>query len=649
MDGGGRISLVSLSDSAQYLIEMTDARLLSRGDINPFIADSWHRCLDKGLEPEQVPVEAVVSNSELAELRERNKRIWKFARPELESLFSQVAGTNSMVAFADNRGTVLDAILDHDFKDSIAAKAVVPGSVWDEAYRGTNALGLCLSTIQPCIVDGREHFFDKLGDLSCFASPVIDHNNRIVGIIDASTDAVSRRYHTLELVKLAGKNIENRLFLESFGGWLVLAFHARREYLGTAGEALLAVNEDGYVMGANANAKLMLNGLTFGGEQPFGRLFLMSFTELIGKLLRDHTITVSDRLGSSVFMTIREPGPLLRSSRPLPRFQMSAAQMPPTRDSDWEADDAADCGPVFEDPVVRKQLERARKMIEIGLPVLIQGEEGSGKSEFAASLHRDVCRNQPFVVVDGGLLDKDNYEAALFGDGGKLNYLDRTRLHGEPVVRRRLDRTDGKLGQAAGGTVLFENVCELPLQAQRDLLPVIDAVAAGAGRAGPFPRSVLFTTGTAPDQVARDDLLDRAFLNRIAGCRVDLPPIHQRSDFETIAVALLRRISPEFLFSKRALTTLRNHFWNGNIRQLRTVLQLAVANAGTTVLRDEVADVLGMLRDSHDHPCPACIGSPIRQQKCLTIRKVWSESGGNISLTSRKLGVSRTTIYAHIR
>ena len=105
---------------------------------------------------------------------------------------NQIAGTNFMVAYADTRGVVLDALLDDEFKKSDAGKAVIPGSIWTENYRGTNALGLALHSGSSQIVAGHDHFFRKLGNLSCFAVPIYGQDDQIVGVIDATSDAASR-------------------------------------------------------------------------------------------------------------------------------------------------------------------------------------------------------------------------------------------------------------------------------------------------------------------------------------------------------------------------------------------------------------------------------------------------------------------------
>ena len=123
------------------------------------ISTSWARCSSIGLNPAGKPVDAVTSNTELSEIIQENQHNRKFVLPELEHLYNQIAGTNFMVAYADTRGVVLDAILDEEFKKSDAGKAVIPGSIWTENYRGTNALGLALHSGASQIVAGQDHFF----------------------------------------------------------------------------------------------------------------------------------------------------------------------------------------------------------------------------------------------------------------------------------------------------------------------------------------------------------------------------------------------------------------------------------------------------------------------------------------------------------
>ena len=169
-------------------------REMLTANMNSEISDSWARCISNGLDPFKRPKRSVISFQELEEIRQKKENIRKIIIPELELLYSQVAGTNFMVAFSDNEGLVLDTIYDKTCLEGDVGKAVIPGSIWSEKVCGTNGLGLAVALQKPTIVSGKEHFFTNHEKISCFASPIINHEGKTVGIIDASTDARSRPF-----------------------------------------------------------------------------------------------------------------------------------------------------------------------------------------------------------------------------------------------------------------------------------------------------------------------------------------------------------------------------------------------------------------------------------------------------------------------
>ena len=266
------------------------------------ISDSWSRCIAEGLDPFKDPKQSVISSVELKEIKEKNKALRKIVLPELELLYSQIAGTNFMVAYSDENGLVLDTIYDKACLQTDVGKNVIPGSIWTEKVCGTNGLGLSVELKKPTIVSGKEHFFIAHENISCFASPIINYDGKTIGIIDASTDYMSREQHTLALVKLATRSIETKLFLKKFEHELILSFHPRQEYLSTTSVGLLAVNGDGLIVGANSNAKIMLNGLEDLKNENFNKIFTNSFSSIASDLLNNKTLKITDHLGSSVFV-----------------------------------------------------------------------------------------------------------------------------------------------------------------------------------------------------------------------------------------------------------------------------------------------------------------------------------------------------------
>ena len=110
------------------------------------ISKSWSRCIAEGLNPFKSPKQSVISSTELKQIKEQNESLRKIIIPEIELLYSQIAGTNFMVAYSDHKGLVLDTIYDKTCLQTDVGKTVIPGSIWAEKICGTNGLGLSVET-----------------------------------------------------------------------------------------------------------------------------------------------------------------------------------------------------------------------------------------------------------------------------------------------------------------------------------------------------------------------------------------------------------------------------------------------------------------------------------------------------------------------
>ena len=614
------------------------------------ISESWARCKDFGLLSSGKPVEAVVSESQMNEILEENDYIRQLVTPELELLYNQIAGTNFMVAYANDTGVVLDSIQDEDFKAGEGGKAVIPGSVWMEQLRGTNALGLALHSGQPQIVSGQDHFFHKLGDLSCFACPIFDHEERVVGVIDATSDATARNHHTLALVKLASRNVENRLFVEQFSSSLILSFHARHEYLPTTSVALIAVDTYGFIEGANANAKAMLSGLDLSSRQHFGEVFSVNFSAIIDQLRANEVIQIRDVMGSVVFMTIQHsilkralstatnstdiwfPNHTKTNAKPQ-TATTSATATPPTQGN------AGINTKIYDDELFANQIKIADNTLKMGLPAYIEGARGTGKTEFARHLHARLFKDTPFIEVDCSLLTADNYTTQLFGDMDQLSFFEAS----DDNVKL------GKLAHARGGTIFFDNITNLAPEIQQSILHIMAHEDTRRENADtPAIMAFLFAGKRLNDENDDHSGFNDEFIETIQGCQITIPDLVQRSDFEKIAHALMAEISTQHILSKVAIKHLKAMSWPGNIKQLRRALQLVVARSVELVIREDIQITLASLGGVSTAPCPKCSSSPVRMETCVMIKKTWAETGGNVSLVARRLGVSRNTVYKHL-
>ena len=144
----------NLSNSNSELRNILHKRNMSSYEMGKDINESWLRCITEGLDPFNDPKQSVISSIELKEIKERNESIRRIIIPEIELLYSQIAGTNFMVAYSDEKGLVLDTIYDKSCLQTDVGKTVIPGSIWAEKICGTNGLGLSVELKKPTIVSG---------------------------------------------------------------------------------------------------------------------------------------------------------------------------------------------------------------------------------------------------------------------------------------------------------------------------------------------------------------------------------------------------------------------------------------------------------------------------------------------------------------
>jgi transcriptional regulator of acetoin/glycerol metabolism len=603
------------------------------------IRNSWARCRDVGLSPSGKPVDAVTSDIDLSIIQEKNERIRQFVLPELQLLYNQIAGTNFMVAYADTSGIVLDAYLDEEFKRSDAGKEVIPGSIWTENNRGTNALGLALHSGKPQIVAGKDHYFRKLGNLSCFASPIYGQNNEILGVIDATSDAASRQEHTLALVKLASKNVENRLFIEQFNDSLILIFHARHEYLSTTSAALLAVDEHGFIDGANINAKIMLNGLNLYNKQHFGDIFSVPFSAVINRLNLGQIIRIQDAMGSAVFMSMKDNRTkkiVNLSSEPSSLKQIETQSIQKLHKNKKPINPNY----IMEDPILKRHISNAENALNHGLVIFIEGKRGTGKHSTVVELNRRFLQTKTYIDIDCAQITSENYENILFGSFGKIGYFE-NEVQSHPI---------GKLTLASGKCISFKNIELLPINVQNILTEVMEAHQEQETKNKFIPiNGFLFSSKISMQNLQLNPGMSDEFLECLIGAQIQLPMLEDRTDFDKIVIEILRQISPDHTLSKSAMDSLKTRAWPGNIRQLKKVLRVLIANTKGQVIRNAIIQKDQNLSGSEVQPCSSCLQSSARKENCILIRKTWLDTGKNVSLVSRRLGLSRTTIYKHIK
>ncbi|CAN7694328.1 sigma-54-dependent Fis family transcriptional regulator [Pararhizobium sp. LjRoot238] len=599
------------------------------GALQPIVADSWQRCRDIDLDPRGTPRHSVVAFSDVKHRREANAAMRLLALAEMQLLHSQIAGSNFMIALGDADGIVLDTISDQHFAASEAGRSIIPGSMWSESERGTNALGLAAMVEQPVAIYGREHYFACHSHLSCMAAPIFNSDGKILGLLDASCAHEARQEHTHALVRMAAAQIENGLIYQDHSKSFVFAFHPRVEYLDTLSAGLISVSLDGEVVSINRPGKAFLNGLSAAPGSHFDMLFEAGFGPAVDGLLKGGVIRIRDRAGSGVFMVCRQIG-----ERRTPMPKRSSPSIPVL----LRKEDAPDF--VSDDPAIKRSLNDLAEAVLLCMPVHITGETGTGKELMARHVHRLSGRKGEFIAFNCGAVPEELFTAEIFGH--ERGAFTSARAEGAPGLARLADR----------GTLFLDEVADIPLAAQTSLLRFLDTMEIRAV-GGQKTQKVDIQIVSATNRDLEDMVAQRQFradlYYRLNAFAIRLPALRTRSDFASVVRHLMEKMAPGTPVTDAAIATLLQRKWPGNIRELRSVLQRALVRRRADYIDESCFDEAGPVSDLSRDCCDECRGRPLNRAKCQEIRSVYQKTDKNISRTARELGLSRTTVYKHVR
>ena len=622
-----------LRQARSHLLEYGDCL---PGTIDERVARSWRRSLNAGLLPTgRLADSEHSSGSNLRHALACNHDLLAHSRPVMEYLFEQVRHSHSMVILADSRATLMHTMGDVDFLTKAERVALATGSSWLEQHRGTNAIGTALAEASSVEIHGAEHFLERNDFLTCAAAPIMSAAGELMGVIDISGDQRSRHPHTLGLVGMAARMIENRLVIAACRRHIRLHLHAHPEGIGSVAEGIVAVSADGWVVGANRTGLAMLR-LTPAdlGATPLSRSIDVRFEELLARHKRrpDQPTQVRLHDGSMLFVQVYAEQAVLTITPPAPDAVASrndALDRLDTGDARWHS-----------------ATEKARRIAGKPIPLLIHGESGVGKELFARAVHDSGPRAEgPFVAINCAALPENLIEAELFGYSPGA------------FTGAKREGCMGRLREAHGGTLFLDEIGDMPLSMQTRLLRVLQerqVTPLGGGRAVDVDFALICATHCRLREAADQGIFRSDLYYRINGLTVTLPPLRERSDFRALTERLLAYLNPEreICLAPDLLSQLSRHAWPGNLRQYSSMLRTASAmldrhedQIDWQHLSDDMIEELTAIPHTVSQAVTSASPQNLEELSRSAIRQALECSSGNISEAARRLGISRQTLY----
>lgn len=621
------------------------------------ITQSWIRCLDEyRLDPGTCAEPEVVPFAELRERQERLADVQAVAKVEMANLYQQLAGSGYAIMLTDREGVLLNYFGDPAFTHAASKTGLMPGAVWSERAQGTNGMGTCLFERRPVTVHQDEHYLSRNTGLSCAAAPIFDHEGELVGVLDASGESRLAQQHTLALVSMSVQMIENRVFLHQFRHDFILRFHNRPEFVGTLSEGAIALSVTGKVLAATRCALFQL-GFNDRSEivgRDITELFNITFSGLIDSTVRKafHPVPIFEiRNGARFFGVMYQPLSTAspRHATPIGLLPGVAAKEEFSIQPDSPLDRLQ-----FGDPVMAANVEKAKRVLERNVAIMLLGETGTGKEMFARAIHASGSRaSRPFIAINCASIPESLIESELFG------------YRSGAFTGASKEGQRGKLLQANSGTLFLDEIGDMPVALQARLLRVLEErEVLPLGSETPVKLDIRLISATHCDLqkkielgVFREDLY-----YRLQGVTLTLPPLRERAD----RAALIRHLATEesdegspVELDARLLSVLEQQRWPGNVRQLRHLLRSMIALRDTDCLT--VRDLPPEYRDTTaEAPPPARTGmeagamteSSLNTLESAERRALLQElqrHEWNLSGVARELGISRNTLYRKLQ
>ena len=633
------------------------------------IDQSHERCVAMGLSRIERLDYSPLGRSDLNVVRERNQRLYAHAAPVMEMLFEQIVNSESMVVLTDATGTILHSIGDPDFSTRASKVALQPGVNWSEQSKGTNAVGTALIEESPTLVHADEHYMHANHFLTCSAAPILDPRGNILGVLDVSGDQRCYHQHTMGLVKMSARMIENHWLTDDYRNVMRLHFHSRVEFIGTLMEGILAVSQDGKLVGANRGAleQLGLSGAALR-MHTISSLFGTSVAALVDRFRSPLATPLPVELssGRQFHVYARFNWPVWHSVDATPVQRPVAAEAAVVSTSPAPAGAAVVIGAVpavrgagaeraglasltTGDTQVGAVVDKIRRVLNRDIPILILGETGTGKELLARAIHQDSERaRQPFVAVNCASIPDTLIEAELFG-----------YEEGAFTGARRKGAV-GKIVQANGGTLFLDEIGDMPISLQAHLLRVLqERQVTPLGSAKAVSVDVMLVCAThrnlremIEQKTFREDLYYR--LNVVG---IDLPPLKaRREDLPALVQHLLvtRQLGKaRCRVDEPAMRAILDYAWPGNIRELANVLERAqILAEGFVITLDDLPDAMRPAaprpdaREGTGKPddAPAdTLDLNVLERRAVLVAK--ERTAGNKVQMAKLLGVSRRTMY----
>lgn len=603
------------------------------------VRDAWLRCRDAQATADVTRIPLLTIGDDLERMTREHHALLSAAREVAPLLAPMLNDTQRLLAIADPQGVILDVHGDPRVRREAQARHVAPGCGWHHHASGTAVTSTAIAFATPLQVRALEHVCEGAKDRISAAALVREQDGTdIVGVVYVTGPNEASDAHGLALALAAANQIEAILRGREARDRVRLLQRCNETAADRPRDGLIVLDAKGRVVSTGRHAVEVLRRRGIDTDLGAGR---MPGAAGCGRVRRAgvslpgwidagwlHPIALDGRaLGMLVVVPARAKPARAVAGTACRHVEPAAARRGFSRI-------------VGDSRALRAAVHRARSFAATEVPVLLLGEPGVGKAEFARAIHEaSSVAAGPFVAIDCGTLGRDP-------DGREPG---RCVDCAFPGGRRR--GRGGLFEAADGGTLFLDEIGELPLELQPRLLRVLEeGIVVRPGETHERRVRVRLVAATRRD--LRADVLDgrfhQALYCRLVRTILPLPPLRARQwDTSLLAEHFLCEIETRHGGRCRTLSAeindaLNRYAWPGNLRELRNVIDVMWhrAESREPALTDLCLDG-GPAVSAGSTPA----GNGLKALERAAIEEALTRHGGNLSRAARELGIARSTLY----
>ncbi|MEI3613939.1 sigma-54-dependent Fis family transcriptional regulator [Pseudogracilibacillus sp. SO30301A] len=603
------------------------------------VLESWKRCQNYGVDPLQKQAPVMISEDKLME-EINQSTLYDVSKPVIEDLYKQIIGTNHLITLGDNEGKIIYLKGDYQTLDQAQQMNFVIGADWSEKAAGSNAIGTSIAAEMPIQILSSEHYCQGVHPWVCSSAPIRDpRTKKILGIIDLTGPSATAQPHSLSVVQNISNIIEQSLFMNSYQIFEYL--QNKYDELKNKNNAVHIVILDEMLNVVHADSEC-LNLLQIHHWKSFwdNEELKQLKPSLLSRNPHEHEWEWEI---SSLQLKIFIRSISFNSEHIGFVFCFEKLYQYHPSDSNKQI---ALKGVIGQSKAMKDVIQRAQVIAKANVPVLITGESGTGKEIFAHNIHQKSQRNKaPFIAINCGAIPKNLITSELFG------YERGAFTGGDPQGKK------GKFEEANGGTLLLDEIGEMPLDLQVHLLRVLqekEVVPIGSSKPIPIDVRIIAATNKNLQKLVQDGLFRSDLYYRLNVVELYLPPLQEREgDIPLLCHYFTKELAKTHkkqvpTIDKNVLTFFNKYEWPGNIRELMNVLEYAILFNDDNHIKIE--SLPKSLLDKYDQlsHCSEYSYTMLEKNEKEEIIQLIQETNGNLSEVARRCKIARTTLYRRI-